>query len=148
MGWIPLHVHSQYSILDSTASVKSLAKKAKEKSISAIALTDFCNMYGAVEFFKACKAEKVKPLIGLEIVVAVGSMLEKKKVAGRSGGYSIILIAKNEIGYRNLCKLSSLAFTDGYYYTPRIDKELLAELKQSASNIRILSTYPAGRSSA
>lgn len=130
MPFTHLHVHSQYSILDSTASVKALAKKAKELSMGSLAITDYCNMYGVVDFYKACKAEGVKPIIGLEIVVAVGSRFEKKRVAGRSAGYSIILIAKDKIGYRNLCKLSSLAYIEGFYYTPRVDKELLAEYKE------------------
>ena len=130
MPWIPLHVHSQFSILDSTASVKALAKKAKEHSLSALALTDFCNMYGAVDFFKACKAEEIKPLIGLEAIVAPTSRFEKKRIGGRTAGYSTILIAKDATGYRNLSKLSSKAFTEGFYYTPRIDKELLKEHKE------------------
>lgn len=127
MTWIPLHVHSQYSILDSTASVRALAKKAAEHSLEALAITDFCNMYGAVDFYKACKNVNIKPIIGCEMMVAPGSRLEKKKVIGKPSGYPVILLAKDKDGYRNLCKLSSIGFTEGFYYTPRIDGELLKQ---------------------
>lgn len=130
MTYTPLHVHSQYSILDSTASVSKLASYAKTHGMHSLALTDFCNMYGVVDFFKACKSQGIKPIIGCEIVVAPGSRFDKTKVHGRSGGYSIILLVKNSEGYANLCKLSSLAFTEGFYYSPRIDKELLKKHHQ------------------
>ncbi len=125
MVWVPLHVHSQYSILDSTASVQALAKKAAEYSLEALAITDFCNMYGAVDFYKACKQEHVKAIIGCELMVAPGSRTEKRKVIGKSVGHPLILLAKDKEGYRNLCQLSSTAFIEGFYYTPRIDEELL-----------------------
>ncbi len=125
MSWVPLHVHSQYSILDSTASISSIVKKAVEQGMSAVALTDQGNLYGAIEFYKACKAAKIKPILGCELFVAPGSRKEKKKSPNTPHGYPIILLAKNLKGYENLCKLSSLAFLEGFYYTPRIDKELL-----------------------
>ncbi len=125
-AWIPLNVHSQYSILDSTASVQALAEKAKSFSLSALAMTDQGNLFGAIDFFKACKAAQVKPIIGCEIWVAPASRSEKKRIPGQPNGYPIVLLAKNETGYRNLCKLSSLGFLEGFYYQPRIDKELLA----------------------
>lgn len=124
MKWVPLHVHSQYSILNSTASVQRLAKKAQEYEIPALALTDFCNMYGTVDFFKACLAVNVKPIIGMEIVVAPDSRHEKKRVGGQVGS-PLVLLAKGKRGYQNLCKLSSIAFLEGFYYTPRVDKEIL-----------------------
>lgn len=92
-----------------------------------VALTDFCNMYGVVEFYKACKGEGIKPIIGCELMVAPSSCREKKKVYGEPSGYPLILLAKDMDGYRNLCKLSSIAFTEGFYYYPRIDKDLLQE---------------------
>jgi len=127
MSYVHLSVHSQFSILNSTASVKALAKRAKKLGMESLAVTDTCNMYGAVDFYKACKAEGVKPIIGIEITVSPGHRTEKTKVRGRSGGYPILLYAMNETGYRNLCKLSSIAFTEGFYYTPRIDKEVLEQ---------------------
>lgn len=130
MNWVPLHNHSQYSILDSTASVQALAKKAEQYQIQAIALTDSGNMHGAVDFYKACKSLHVKPIIGLEIQVAPESRFDKKRVYGKAAGYPIILLAKDISGYRNLCKLSSFGFTEGFYYTPRIDLQLLGEYSE------------------
>ncbi len=127
MSWVPLHVHSQYSILDSSASVDAIAEKASEMKIPAVALTDQGNMYGAVEFFKACKGAFVKPIIGCELFVAPYSRLDKKRHSGMPHGFPIVLLAKNKQGYQNLCVLSSLAHLEGFYYTPRIDKDLLAK---------------------
>ncbi|MBM3208542.1 MAG: DNA polymerase III subunit alpha, partial [Chlamydiae bacterium] len=127
MVWIPLHVHSQYSILDSTASVISLVKKAAQHSLPYLALTDSGNMYAAVEFYKACVQNKIKPIIGCELHVAPFSRLDKKRFPGYSAGYPIVLLAKNLQGYKNLCKLSSLAHIEGFYYTPRIDKQLIKD---------------------
>jgi DNA polymerase-3 subunit alpha len=130
MSWAALHVHSQYSILDSTISLPKLAAKAKEYQLPAVALTDSGNLYGAVEFFKACKEHSVKPLLGCELLVAPNSRHEKKRLPGFSSGYPIILLVKNKKGYQNLCKLSSLAHLEGFYYSPRIDKELLAQFHE------------------
>ncbi len=127
MNWVPLHVHSQYSILDSSASVDAIAEKAAEFKMQAVALTDQGNMYGAVEFFKACKGAGVKPIIGCELFVAPESRFDKKRVPGMPAGFPIVLLAKNRVGYQNLCVLSSLAHLEGFYWTPRIDKELLAK---------------------
>src|SRR5579872_3214936 len=126
MRWVPLHVHSQYSILESTASIEDLAATAAKLSMGALALTDQGNLYGAVEFFKACKAQKVKSIIGCELFVAPGSRTHKKRVSGVPHGFPLVLLAKNMQGYLHLCKLSSIAHLEGFYYTPRIDKEILA----------------------
>jgi len=126
MSYVPLHTHSQYSILDSTASVNALAKKAKEYQIPSMALTDSGNMFGAVAFFKACQSEGVHPIIGLEIALAPTSRLEKKRIYGEPAGYSLVLLAKDPIGYRNLCALTSIAYLEGFYYVPRIDRETLS----------------------
>jgi DNA polymerase-3 subunit alpha len=127
MSWIPLHVYSQYSILEASAPIEGLAEKAAALHMPAMALTDMGNLYGAVEFFKACKAVGVKPIIGCEFYIAPGSRHEKKRIPGSPFGYPLVLLAKNKQGYQNLCKLSSLAFLEGFYYAPRIDKELLAK---------------------
>lgn len=131
MSWVPLHVHSQFSILDSTASVKALAAKAKEFGMDALALTDQGNLHGAVDFYKACLAEGIKPIIGCELYIAPVSRHEKKRIGGQKPGYPIVLLAKDPVGYRNLCKLSSIAYLEGFYYTPRIDRDLLKEHAQS-----------------
>ncbi|MES2344350.1 MAG: DNA polymerase III subunit alpha [Chlamydiota bacterium] len=127
MSWIPLHLHSQYSILDSSASIDALVAKAEECGMTSLALTDQGNMYGAVDFYKACKAKKIKAIIGCELYVACGSRLDKKRIPGMPHGFPIVLLAKDKQGYQNLCKLSSLAHLEGFYYTPRIDKELLSK---------------------
>jgi DNA polymerase-3 subunit alpha len=129
MTWIPLNVHSQFSILDSTASVTALAEKAKSYGIPALALTDQGNLYGVVDFYKACKAAGIKPILGCEIWLAPGSRLEKKRILGIPNGFPLVLLAKDAVGYRNLCKLSSLGFLEGFYYQPRIDRELLEKYR-------------------
>lgn len=126
MSWIPLNVHSQFSILDSTASVTALAEKAKSYQMGALALTDTGSLYGAVDFYKACKSAGVKPILGCEIWVAPDSRHDKKRVPGTPNGFPLVLLAKNNAGFRNLCKLSSLGFLEGFYYQPRIDFALLS----------------------
>jgi DNA polymerase-3 subunit alpha len=123
--WISLHTHSQYSILDALPSVEALAARAKEHSMKAIALTDHGNLFGAVEFYKACKEAGVKPIIGCELYLAPGDRSGKERA--RHGGYAyhITLLVKDSEGYYNLCKLSSIGYLEGLYYTPRIDKETL-----------------------
>lgn len=125
MGWIPLHVHSQYSILDATASISALIEKASAFEMKALALTDFCNMFGVVDFFKACTKRGIKPIIGCEVMVAPFSRIDKKRISGHSVGYPLILLAKNQKGYQNLCKISSIGYLEGFYYTPRVDQEIL-----------------------
>ncbi|MCC5832938.1 MAG: DNA polymerase III subunit alpha [Chlamydiales bacterium] len=124
--WVPLHQHSQYSILDASCPVEGIARKAAEMGMPACALTDHGNMHGAVDFYKACKKHGVKPIIGCEVYVAPTSRFEKRKI-GRKTAFHLVLLAKNTQGYRNLCLLSSRGFLEGFYYNPRVDKELLQE---------------------
>jgi DNA polymerase-3 subunit alpha len=122
-----LHVHTQYSILDGASDIKMLMKKVKEYEMNSIAITDHGNMFGVLEFLKAAKKNDIKPILGCEMYVAEGSRFEKKGREDRSG-YHLILLAKNHNGYKNLSKLCSLGFQkDAFYYTPRIDKELLRQ---------------------
>lgn len=123
--WVPLHVHSQYSILDASASVESIAQKAAAHNMSAVALTDHGNLFGAVDFYKACKEVKVKPIIGCEVYVSPGSRQDRKKDIGNRTNFHLTLIAKNITGYHNLCKLSSIGYLEGFYYHPRIDADCL-----------------------
>ena len=123
--WVPLHLHSQYSVLDATCSLEDIATRAAALEMPAVALTDHGNMHGAVDFYKACLAHEVKPIIGCEFYVAPGSRFEKKKDPHKRSAYHLVLLAKDQKGYQNLCKLSSLGYTEGFYYNPRIDKELL-----------------------
>lgn len=127
MTWVPLQVHSQYSILDGTASINRLVDKAHDYQIPALALTDHGNLFGAIEFYKACKKKEIKPIIGCEVYVAPTSRLDKMKQSGSRVAYQLTLIAKNLEGYHNLVKLSSIGYTEGFYYFPRIDMEVLRE---------------------
>lgn len=127
MTWVPLHVHSQFSILDAMAPIDSLAEKAAEFGMGACALTDHGNLFGAVDFYKACKEAKVKPIIGCEVYVAPGSRFEKKTERGVRTSYHLTLLAKDNEGYHNLSRLSSHGFLEGFYYNPRIDDELLKQ---------------------
>ncbi len=125
--WVPLHVHSQFSILDATASVHAIAERAAAFGMPAVALTDHGNLYGAVDFYKACKAAKVKPIIGCELYVAPGDRTEKKKDAAQRSSYHQTILVKDSEGYHNLCKLSSIGFTEGFYYNPRVDASILRQ---------------------
>ena len=127
-AWVPLHVHSQYSILDASASTKAIAREAAADGMVAVALTDHGNLFGAVEFFRACCAAGVQPIIGCDFYVAPGSRHHKKREGpGQRVSHSLPLLAKNIEGYHNLCKLSSIGYLEGFYYFPRIDGEALKE---------------------
>ena len=119
-----LHVHSQYSILDGAASVEALVNKAKTDEMTALALTDHGTMFGIKEFHTACSKAGIKPILGCETYVAARSIHDKNDKIDRSG-HHLILLAKNKAGYKNLVKLISIANNAGFYYKPRIDKELL-----------------------
>ncbi|TRX71034.1 DNA polymerase III subunit alpha [Carboxylicivirga sp. M1479] len=122
--FVHLHVHSQYSILDGAAKTTAIAAKAKEDGMPAVALTDHGSMFGIKEFHVACTKADIKPIIGVEAYVAKRGHLRKDDKTDASG-HHIILLAKNYKGYQNLLKMTSIAHTDGMYYKPRIDKDLL-----------------------
>ena len=121
-----LHVHTQYSLLDGVASVDRLFKKAKEHNMNALAMTDHGNMFGICNFVESAAKYGIKPIIGCEFYMAKEDRFDRTDKMR----YHQILLAKNEIGYKNLCKLSSLSFIDGYYYKPRIDKKILKEYSE------------------
>lgn len=122
--FVHLHSHTSYSLLDGAAKIHEVVKRAKELNMPALAITDHGTMYGVVEFFKACKDEGIKPIIGCEVYVATRNRFDKEQ--GRDEKpYHLILLVKNQKGYKNLCKLVSLASIEGFYYKPRIDRELL-----------------------
>lgn len=128
--WVPLHVHSQYSILDAAADIHDIAKKASFFGMPAVALTDHGNMFGAIDFYKACKEAKVKPILGCEFYVAPESRFDKKKEYGSRTNFHLTVLAKNNKGYHNLCKLSSIGYLEGFYYYPRIDLEVLKQYSE------------------
>ncbi|MBI4158014.1 MAG: DNA polymerase III subunit alpha [Candidatus Yanofskybacteria bacterium] len=140
MSFIHLHTHSHYSLLDGLSKVKDMVKLAKEHGMSAVALTDHGVMYGAIDFYTTCKKNGIKPIIGVEAYVANRSHLQKESHIDDKR-YHLTLLAKNNIGYQNLIKLTTAAHLEGYYYKPRVDKELL---KEHSEGLIALSGCPAG----
>jgi len=126
--FVHLHLHSQYSILDGAIKIKDLVEKAKEYGMPAVAVTDHGNMYASYELYKTCREAGIKPIIGQEFYVAKGSRFDRKE--GEKGAYHLILLAKNDKGLKNLMKLSSIGFVEGFYYKPRIDKEVLEKYSE------------------
>ena len=122
--FVHLHIHSEFSLLDGANRIKDLPVRAKELGMDAMAITDHGVMYGAIDFYKACKKEGVKPIIGCEVYVAPRSRFDKEPNIDNKYNH-LILLAKDNQGYKNLSKLVSLGFTEGYYYKPRIDLEIL-----------------------
>ena len=124
--FVHLHSHSEYSLLDGAIKVEKLVERAKELDMPAVALTDHGNMFGAVKFYKTARKAGIKPIVGMEAYVTRGSRFDKTKKKGELGQINhLILLARNREGYSNLMKLSSLGYTEGFYYKPRIDWELL-----------------------
>ncbi|MBN1412732.1 MAG: DNA polymerase III subunit alpha [Spirochaetales bacterium] len=123
--FVHLHNHSDYSLLDGAMSIKKMVGKARKLGMKHVALTDHGNMFGTIKFYKECLVQEINPIIGSEFYVAPANRMEKTGKEGMNKYYHLILLAKNETGYRNLLKLSSIGFTEGFYYKPRIDEEVL-----------------------
>ncbi|MBI4659808.1 MAG: DNA polymerase III subunit alpha [Verrucomicrobia bacterium] len=129
--YVHLHLHTEYSLLDGACRLDRLIDKAHELKFPALAITDHGVLYGAIDFYRAARDRGIKPIIGCEVYVAPGSRFEKKTAGGgRDVYHHLVLLAKDEAGYRNLIQLATSAHLEGYYYKPRIDKELLAAHKQ------------------
>src|SRR5437667_6380047 len=129
--FVHLHLHSEYSLLDGACRLDRLMEKAHELKFPALSLTDHGVLYGAIDFYQAARQKGIKPIIGCEVYVAPGSRLEKKAGSGSRDVYHhLVLLAKDEAGYRNLIQLATDAHLKGYYYKPRIDKELLTAHKE------------------
>jgi DNA polymerase III subunit alpha len=125
--FVHLHLHTEYSLLDGACRLDKLIDKASQLGFGSLAITDHGVMYGAIDFYQGARTKGIKPIIGCEVYVAPGSRLEKKSaMGGRDVYHHLVLLARNEIGYKNLIKLTTAAHLEGYYYKPRIDKELLA----------------------
>ncbi len=126
--FVHLHLHTEYSLLDGACRLDTLMEKARELRFPSLAITDHGVLYGAINFYQAARKAGIKPIIGCEVYVAPGSRLEKKTTGGGRDVYNhLVLLAKDETGYQNLIKLTTAAHLEGYYYKPRIDKELLAQ---------------------
>src|SRR5215813_2775752 len=135
--FVHLHVHSEYSLLDGAAQLEKLVAKAKELKFPAIALTDHGNLFGAIDFYNAAMKAGVKPIVGCELYVAPGSRKERgSQDGGYEGANHLTVLVRNRVGYQNLVKLVSRAFLEGFYYKPRVDRELLA---QHADGLLVLS---------
>ncbi|MCW8860050.1 MAG: DNA polymerase III subunit alpha [Deltaproteobacteria bacterium] len=127
-NFVHLHLHSQYSLLDGAIKLGELVTRAKEFKMPAVAVTDHGNMFGAVEFYSKAMSGGIKPIVGCEVYVAPGSRFTKSSARGSSeASYHLVLLCMNLAGYKNLCRLVSLAYREGFYYKPRIDWELLAK---------------------
>ena len=124
--FVHLHNHTAYSLLDGASKISEMIERAKELNQPALAITDHGVMYGVVDFYKACKKAGVKPIIGCEVYVAPRTRFDKQAGMDDSA-YHLVLLVKNEQGYRNLSRLESLASLDGFYYKPRVDREILEQ---------------------
>lgn len=127
MSFTHLHVHTQYSLLDGASKINELMARTKELGMDSIAITDHGVMHGVIEFYKEAKKAGIKPIIGCEVYVAPGSRFDREVSKGEERYYHLVLLAENDTGYHNLIKIVSRGYTEGYYYKPRVDKELLME---------------------
>lgn len=127
MAFTHLHVHTEYSLLDGSNKIKEYVKRVKELGMNSAAITDHGVMYGVIDFYKACQAEGINPIIGCEVYVAPNSRFDKELTGGEDRYYHLVLLAENDTGYANLMKIVSKGFTEGYYYKPRVDMEVLEE---------------------
>lgn len=130
MSFAHLHVHTEYSLLDGSNKIKEYVKRVKELGMDSAAITDHGVMYGVIEFYKACKKEGIHPVLGCEVYVAPNSRFDKEMTGGEERYNHLVLLAENETGYANLIKIVSRGFTEGYYYKPRVDKEILREFHE------------------
>ncbi len=130
MSFTHLHVHTEYSLLDGSSKIKEITKRAAELGMDSLAITDHGVMYGVIDFYKAAKEAGIKPILGCEVYVAPGSRFDKEAGTGEDKYNHLVLLAENNTGYQNLMKIVSRGFTEGFYYKPRVDKELLREFHE------------------
>jgi DNA polymerase-3 subunit alpha len=129
-GFTHLHLHSQYSLLDGAITFEKLFARCKELGMDSVAVTDHGNMFGAIEFYTKALGSHIKPIIGIEAYVAPNSRHDRTKTSISDAAYHLLLLAENNVGYQNLLKLATIGYTEGFYYRPRIDKAILAELNE------------------
>jgi len=129
-GFTHLHLHSQYSLLDGAITYEKLFARCKGLGMDSVAVTDHGNMFGAIEFYTKAIGSHIKPIIGIEAYVAPNSRLDRTKTSISDAAYHLVLLAQNNAGYQNLLKLATIGYTEGFYYRPRIDKAILAELNE------------------
>jgi len=127
MNFTHLHVHTEYSLLDGSAKINEIVARAKELGMDSLAITDHGVMYGVIDFYRACRREGIRPVLGCEVYVAPGSRFHKEGGVTDERYYHLVLLAENDLGYSNLMKIVSKGFTEGYYYKPRVDYEVLQQ---------------------
>ena len=128
MSFAHLHVHTEYSLLDGSNKIKECIARVKELGMDSVAITDHGVMYGVIDFYRAAKAAGIRPILGCEVYVAPGSRFDKETGGDREDRYHhLVLLAENDLGYHNLMKIVSRGFTEGYYYRPRVDREILEQ---------------------
>ena len=127
MAFTHLHVHTEYSLLDGSSKIKELLPRAKELGMDSLAITDHGVMYGVIDFYKKAKEVGIKPILGCEVYVAPGSRFDREQSKGEDRYYHLVLLAENNQGYQNLMKIVTRGFTEGYYYRPRVDYEILEQ---------------------
>lgn len=130
MSFTHLHVHTEYSLLDGSGKIKEMVAQAKALGMDSLAITDHGVMYGVIDFYKAAVAEGIKPIIGCEIYVTTGSRYDREIMQGDDKYYHLVLLAENMVGYHNLVKIVSAGFTEGFYYRPRVDYEILEKYSE------------------
>lgn len=130
MEFTHLHVHTEYSLLDGSSKIKEITSRAKELGMKSLAITDHGVMYGVIDFYKAAKEAGIKPILGCEVYVAPGSRFDKQPGESESRYYHLVLLAENNTGYKNLMKIVSRGFTEGFYYKPRVDYEVLEQFHE------------------
>ena len=131
MSFAHLHVHTEYSLLDGSNKIKECVARVKELGMNSVAITDHGCMFGVIDFYRAARAQGIKPILGCEVYVAPGSRFDKEAVgSGDDRYYHLVLLAENDEGYHNLMKIVSRGYTEGYYYKPRVDLELLREFHE------------------
>ncbi|MBI4556668.1 MAG: DNA polymerase III subunit alpha [Candidatus Hydrogenedentes bacterium] len=129
-GFVHLHVHTEYSVLDGASRIEELLERCREYGMRACALTDHGSLFGAIDFYQEAQKAGIKPVVGCELYVAKGSRFDRSARSSGAGSYHFLTLCENETGYRNLCKLSSLGYLEGFHYKPRVDDELLAKYKE------------------
>lgn len=130
MAFTHLHVHTEYSLLDGSCKINEIVKRAKELGMENLAITDHGNMYGVIDFYRAAGDAGINPVIGCEVYVASGSRFDREVNRGEERYNHLVLLAENNEGYSNLMKIVSKGFTDGFYYRPRVDYEVLSEYRR------------------
>ena len=143
MAFAHLHVHTEYSLLDGSNKIREYVARVKELGMNSAAITDHGVMYGVIDFYRAAREAGIKPILGCEVYVAPGSRFDREVVKGENRYYHLVLLAKNNEGYHNLCKIVTRGYTEGYYYKPRVDMEVLEKYHEGI--ICLLYTSPSPR---